>query len=110
MVASNELNVSYFLETAKMLFDLAKELESELGIKIEFINLGGGIGIPYKPDEKKVDFYELAAGMENMYISAFGDLNAGPNVVMECGRMVTGPYGYLVTKAIHHKNIYKNYI
>ena len=110
MVASNELNVSYFLETAKMLFDLARELEQEIGIKIEFINLGGWIGIPYKPDEEKVDFYDLASGMEKLYNSTFSSLDAGPNIVMECGRMVTGPYWYLVTQAIHHKNIYKNYI
>lgn len=110
MVASNELNVSYFLETAKMLFELAWELQDTLGIQIEFINLWGGIGIPYKPNETKVDFYELAFGIEKLYITLFWGLDTGPKIVMECGRMVTGPYGYLVTQAIHQKNIYKDYI
>lgn len=108
MVASNELEVAYFLETAKMLFDLAKEVEQECWITIEFVNLWGGIGIPYKPEEKKVDFYELADGMKELYQDIFWF--HGPKVVMECGRMVTWPYGYLITQAIHHKDIYKKYI
>lgn len=108
MVASNELEIEYFLETAKMLFELAAEVEEKVGIKIEFVNLGWGIGIPYRPEEKKVDFYSLAAWLKELYAGIFWE--SGPNIVMECGRMVTGPYGYLVTRAIHHKDIYKKYI
>jgi diaminopimelate decarboxylase len=108
MVASNELEIDYFLETAKMLFDLAWKLQEQIWVKIEFVNLGWWIGIPYRPEQKKVDFQTLAQGLENLYKEVFGD--TGPNIVMECGRMVTGPYGYLLTQAIHEKHIYKEYI
>ncbi|MDA3956455.1 diaminopimelate decarboxylase [Oceanispirochaeta sp.] len=112
MVASNELNSSYFVETAVLLIDLVNEISQECGITFEFINLGGGIGIPYKPEDSPVDIPFIATESEKAYREKLrGTVHDGKlRVLMECGRVITGPYGYLVTKAIHKKNTYKNYI
>ena len=111
MVASNELHYKYFVDTAKMLFEIAVELKKELNIDLDFINIGGGIGIPYKPDQKEVDVEKVAEGIRLEFdeIICKNGLKH-PKLYMECGRMVTGPFGYLVTQAIHKKEIYKNYI
>lgn len=111
MVASNELDPDYFIETAQLLFQLAVEVRDKTGVRIEFINLGGGIGIPYQLDEKPVDMQYLSDGIQDVYDSIV--VNAGlsdTRIVMECGRMITGPYGYLVTKVIHRKDTYKNFV
>lgn len=111
MVASNELNADYFIETGVILIDLVKEISEELGITFEFINLGGGIGIPYKPEEKPVDLKYVSTGIKEYYSKNLTDTRLDSlKIYMECGRMVTGPYGYLVTKAIHKKDTYKHYI
>ncbi len=111
MVASNELNPDYFADTAKMLFELAVELKEKLGIKIEFLDLGGGIGIPYKPGQKKVDLFEVARKIRALYDSMIVPAGLdGLEIKWECGRPITGPYGWLVTKAIHKKDTYRKYI
>ncbi len=111
MVASNELNPDYFVETAQMLFDLVLELKNELGIRIEFLNLGGGIGIPYRPEEKAVDLAYVGAKIKEAYEKTIEANDLGPiRITMECGRMITGPYGYLVSRVLHKKAIYKNYV
>ncbi len=111
MVASNELHYSYFVETAKMLFELAVELKQDLGISLEFINIGGGIGIPYRPEQQSVDLEAIVKGIEHEYDRYIKPAGLHPlKIFMECGRVIIGPYGYLVTKAIHKKDIYKNYI
>lgn len=111
MVASNELNPDYFVDTAKMLFELAVELKEKLGIKIEFLDLGGGIGIPYKPEQKKVDLFEVAKKIRALYDSMIVPAGLdGMEIKWECGRPITGPYGWLVTKAIHKKDTYRKYI
>ena len=111
MVASNELNPDYFADTAKMLFELAVELKEKLGIKIEFLDLGGGIGIPYKPGQKKVDYFEVANKIRALYDSMIVPAGLdGMEIKWECGRPITGPYGWLVTKAIHKKDTYRKYI
>lgn len=111
MVASNELNPSFFVETARMLFDLVVEISKDVGIRFEFINLGGGIGIPYRPDDKPVDVREVSGGVRQAYIDTICANSLHPvKIYMENGRMVSGPFGYLVARAIHEKNIYKNYI
>ena len=111
MVASNERNAEFFVETAEMLFELANSLNSELGIKLEFVNLGGGIGIPYRPDDQPVDLERIGAGVQQKYDQMIADTDLHPlKVFMENGRMITGPSGYLVTQAIHHKDIYKHYV
>ena len=111
MVASNELNPDYFVDTAKMLFELAVELKDKLGIKIEFLDLGGGIGIPYKPGQKKVDLEEVAKKIRALYDKMIVPAGLdGLEIKWECGRPITGPYGWLVATAIHQKNIYRKYI
>ena len=108
MVASNELNPEYFVETANMLFSLAREIEAAVGITFEFINIGGGIGIPYKPDQKPVDLKRVGEGIHAAYGKYFAD-HAPVKLYLECGRMVTGPYGYLVSRVLHIKDTYRKY-
>jgi len=111
MVASNELNPDFFVETARMVFELAVELAEKLDIRLEFCNLGGGIGIPYRPEEEPVNLEALSQGVQQAYDELIVPAGLEPlKVFMENGRMVTGPYGYLVTKAIHEKHIYKQYV
>jgi diaminopimelate decarboxylase len=111
MVASNELNGSYFVETASLLFDLIVEISKALGIRFEFANIGGGIGIPYRPEESPVDLTEVSQGIEACYNSVIKANGLAPlNLYMECGRMVTGPYGYLVSTVRHLKSTYKDYV
>ncbi|MCB1104967.1 MAG: diaminopimelate decarboxylase [Opitutaceae bacterium] len=111
MVASNELNPDYFVETAQMLFDLVVELNRELGIRFEFLNLGGGIGIPYRPEQTAVDLAYVGRKIKEAYDKSIVAKGLGPiRIAMECGRMVTGPYGYLVSHVLHKKAIYKNYV
>jgi len=110
MIASNELNRDYFLETAKMIFTLVYELAQE-GIPISFVNFGGGIGIPYRPEESPINLELLGQEIKALYDDIIIGNQLPPlTLCMECGRMITGPYGYLVTKAIHHKDTYKHYI
>ena len=111
MVASNELDVSYFLETAHMLFELVGELSGELGIEFEFVNLGGGIGIPYRPDETAVDLALLGEGVRELYEELIvGRGIHALDIRLECGRLITGPYGYLVGRVLHRKDTYKHYV
>jgi diaminopimelate decarboxylase len=107
MVASNELNVDYHIETARMLFELAVEIKERIGVCLEFVNLGGGVGIPYKPEDKAVDYEALADGIKQAY-DEVGFTSLG--VRTEWGRTVTGPFGWLVARALHRKSIYREYI
>ena len=110
MVASNELNPQYFVETAVMLFELAVEISKTEGISIEFVNIGGGIGIPYRPEQEPVDLDAVSQGIRKAYESIVVPAGMHPlRLSMECGRMITGPYGYLVSRVLHHKNTYKRY-
>ena len=110
MVASNELSPDYFIETAEILFNLIAEVYEKTGVKIEFANLGGGIGIPYKPEEKAVDLDYVSAGIEKLYNEIIVGNGLAPlKLFFELGRSITGPYGYLVSKVRHIKNTYKNF-
>lgn len=111
MVASNELNAAFFAETAEMLFQLVGEVAEKLDIRMEFVNLGGGIGIPYRPEQQEVDLEFVGSEVHRLYDAMIRDAGLHPlKVFMENGRLITGPHGYLVTKAIHHKDTYKKYI
>lgn len=111
MVASNELNPQYFVDTANMLFGLVLEINKTLGIQFEFINIGGGIGIPYKEDQKAVNLELLSKEIEKLYKQKIVKNKLGSlKIFMENGRMITGPYGYLVTTVLHKKDTYKNYV
>ena len=111
MIVSNELNLAYFIETARLMFELAVKIKQDTGVAVEFINLGGGLGIPYLPEEKPINLDALGAGVRREYQSILAP--AGLNNVgirLESGRLITGPYGYLVAQAIHQKRTYKHYI
>lgn len=111
MVISNELDANYFIETANMMFDLIIEIYRTLDIKIEFVNFGGGIGIPYRPEQEPVDLMVVSQGIKKAYESKIVVNGLAPlKIAMECGRMITGPYGYLVSTVLHKKEIYKNYV
>lgn len=110
MVASNELDPEYIIDTAKMLFALAGEIHEKIGIDFEFVNIGGGIGIPYRPDQKAMDFEYVSEGIEKAYKELVVGKGMKPlRLYMECGRCITGPYGYLVSKVRHIKNTYRLY-
>lgn len=111
MVASNELNADYFIETARILFELLSEIKEESGVEIDFLNLGGGIGIPYREEQKAVDLVYVAQGIAKLYQELIVEKGLKqPRIVMECGRMVTGPYGYLVGTVLHKKQTYKKFV
>lgn len=111
MVCSNELDVNGLVGTAKICFDLAVEIKNKLGVIIEFIDLGGGIGVAYRPEETPVDFNLLSKGIQHEWESTLKSNGmSDTTIAFECGRMVTGPFGYLVTTAIHKKDIYRHYI
>ena len=110
MVASNELNPDYFVETAHILFELIVELYQTLGIRFEFANLGGGIGIPYKPDQQAVDLERMSSGIQACYNQFIAANGLDPlRIYFESGRAITGPYGFLVARVLHIKNTYKKY-
>ena len=111
MVASNELEGTYFVETARMLFELVVELHRKEGIRVEFINMGGGIGIPNHPDQDAVDLKAVSAGMRALYNQIIVPEGLDPlNIVFECGRMITGPYGWLISRVRHVAEKYKTYV
>ncbi|HOD15614.1 MAG TPA: diaminopimelate decarboxylase [Spirochaetota bacterium] len=111
MVASNELNPDYFVDTAEMLFSLVLDLHRELGIRFEFVNLGGGFGIPYRPEDRDVDMAYVAGKIRERYDALIRPAGLHPlGICMESGRMITGPYGYLVSRVLHLKDTYKKYV
>ncbi len=110
MVASNELDAAYFVETAQILFDLIIELKEKVGIQIEFANLGGGIGIPYRPTDQPVDLDFMSRGIYQLYQEKIEAKGLAPlKIYFESGRAMTGPYGYLVSTVLHIKKTYKQY-
>lgn len=110
MVASNELDADYFVETAGIIFELIVDLARETGIRFEFANLGGGIGIPYKNEHKPVDLNRVSNGIRELYDQHIVANGLAPlKIFFESGRAVTGPYGFLVTKVRHIKETYKRY-
>jgi diaminopimelate decarboxylase len=111
MVISNELNPDCFIATAQMIFNLVVEIKNKLAIDIELVNFGGGVGIPYRPEDTAVDLEYVGRGIEQAYNDTIVACGLGPlKIALELGRSITGPYGYLVAKAIHKKETYKNYI
>lgn len=111
MIASNELDESYFVETARMLFEIVVEAKEKLGVHIEFVNIGGGIGIPYKPEQTAVSLENVSDGIKKVYDEMIKANGLDPlKIFMESGRMIMGPYGYLVSKVLHKKSTYKDYV
>lgn len=111
MVASNELNGDYIVETARMLFSLVAEIKEKTGVEIEAVDLGGGVGIPYKEEQNRIEWSYLGSEIEKLYEEMIVNKGLKPLLVsFECGRVITGPYGYLVTKVRHVTEKYKNYV
>ncbi|HLC50379.1 MAG TPA: diaminopimelate decarboxylase [Candidatus Nanoarchaeia archaeon] len=111
MVASNELNPQHFAKVADETFRMAAQISKELGIQFKFVNLGGGIGIPYKPSQQPADLDAISAGVKEAYTKHIesNGLNS-LRVYMECGRLITGPHGYLITTVRHMMQKHKSFV
>lgn len=110
-IASNTVSNEYYPTLAKMLFEIAVELKKETGVHIGFINLSGGVGIPYTPDKEPNDIIKIGEGVRKAYEEILVPAGMGDVAIYtEMGRFMLGPYGHLVTRAIHEKHIYKEYI
>ncbi len=110
-LASNTVTNEYYPMLAKVLFELAVRLKKETGADIRFINLSGGIGIPYRPDQEPNDIRVIGEGVRKVYEEVMVPAGMGDVAIYtELGRFMMGPYGCLVTKAIHEKHTYKEYI
>jgi len=111
MIVSNELNIDFHLETARMLFDLMADISKQVGIRFEFVNLGGGFGIPYQPEQTAIDWQLLGAGVRDVYETRVRARGLHPlRLRMESGRAIMGPYGWLVSRVLHLKHTYKDYV
>ena len=110
-LASNTLSNDYYPALAKILFELAVEIKEKTGIKLSFINLSGGVGISYTPDAPSNDIAIIGEGVHKVFDEVLVPAGMGDvSIFTELGRFMLAPYGHLVTKAIHEKHIYKEYI
>ena len=110
-LASNTVTNEYYPTLAKILFELAVKLERETGADVQFINLSGGIGIPYRPEQEPNDIRVIGAGVQKVYEEVLIPAGMGDVAIYtELGRFMMGPYGCLVTTAVHEKHIHKEYI
>ena len=110
-LASNTISNDYYPALAKILFELALEIREKTGVSLKFINLSGGVGIAYDPEKEQNDIYAIGDGVRKAYEEVL--VPAGMDdveIYTELGRFMLAPYGHLVTKAIHEKHIYKEYI
>lgn len=111
MVASNELDENYIVETARMVFSLVRRVHDEAGVRIGFVDLGGGVGIAYRPEDDAMDFYSLSGKIKALYDEMIVSAGLAPvRITFEMGRAITGPYGYLVSKVRHVCHKYKDYV
>ena len=111
MVASNELDGGYIVETARMLFSLVKEIHDRVGVRIERIDLGGGVGIPYRPEDEAISFRWLGEEIHRLYDEMIVAEGLAPLALsFEMGRAITGPYGWLISRVRHVTHKYKDYV
>lgn len=110
MLVSNECNHTYMVETVQMLLEMVDDLSAALDIEFEFINMGGGLGIPYHPDDPPLNLSAMADQIIGVYQQYKDRKGRAPALYMESGRYMTGPHGVLVTRAINRKDIYRRYI
>ena len=103
MLVSNELDIKVMVQTVDMLLDLATWIGERLGIRFEFINMGGGLGIPYRPEERAPDVAAMGAAISSLLDAFRSAQGYAPRLFMESGRFMTGPHGVLVTTAINRK-------
>ena len=107
-LSSNTMAPSYYPELAGILLRLGKSLSEKAALRFAFINLSGGIGIPYKPDQSEVDIRAVGEAVRRVYGAECP--SGGVAVKSELGRWMTGPCGWLVTRAVHEKKIHRDYI
>lgn len=110
MLASNELNYTYMVKTVQMLLELVEDISEKLDISFEFINIGGGLGIPYRPEDNELDLEQMGVEITKLFDEFSSRFDYQPALYMESGRFMTGPHGVLATTAINHKDIYRKYI
>jgi len=111
MIVSNQRDGEILADAARLLFSLAVEIHEKTGIQLEFINLGGGIGIPYKPTDPQVNVEDYARKVHEFYKEIIVENGLAPlRIVMESGRAVTGPYGYLVSRVLHVTQKHRDYV
>ena len=110
MICSNELDYRYAIDTVRMLLDLIRRIQEELHIKFEFINIGGGVGIPYRPEQAPFDLYGLAQGSRILLDTFEEEFGYVPRLFMECGRCMTGPHGALITTVINRMSKHREYV
>jgi diaminopimelate decarboxylase len=110
MIASNELDYTYMVETARMVLEIAELVETELGIRFEFVNIGGGFGIPYRPEQQSLPVERMAEEITALFDGFKERHGYAPRMYMESGRYMTGPHGCLVTTAINYKDTYRQYV
>ncbi|MCU7796512.1 MAG: diaminopimelate decarboxylase [Candidatus Thiodiazotropha sp. (ex Myrtea spinifera)] len=110
MLASNELNHAYMVETTRMLLERVEWISSELDITFDFINIGGGLGIPYRPEEKPLDVVSMGREISKLFELFKKQHGYMPKLCVESGRYMTGPHGVLVTSTINRKEIYRTYV
>ncbi len=110
MLISNELSYAYMVETAAMLLEVVELVSKQLNIDFDFINLGGGLGIPYQPEQAPLDIDSMADEISDLFLNFKKKTGFLPKFHIESGRYMTGPHGVLVTTAINQKDIYRKYI
>ena len=110
MIISNERNYAYMVETVRMLLEMMEMVTGKLGIRFEFFNISGGVGIPYRPEDKPFDMPALATEAQNLTQQFARKMGYTPKLFMECGRWMTGPHGALVARVINRMSKYREYV
>jgi diaminopimelate decarboxylase len=110
MICSNELNYKYMVETVQMLCEVMEMISSKLSIKFEFMNMGGGLGIPYEPGQEEIPVEAMAEEIGDCLRKFRSRNDYVPDLYLESGRYMTGPHGVLVTQAINHKDTYQKWV
>lgn len=111
LLASNTITNCYYPELARQLFELAVEIVAETDVELDFINLSGGVGVPYHPEEKANDILAIGQGVRQAYEEILEPVGLGKvKIFTELGRFMLAPHGLLVTKVLHKKQTYRTYI
>jgi len=110
MIVSNERNYTYKVKTAAVLLELAEQIGKQLDIRFAFINIGGGLGIPYRPEDSPLDLAAMGREITQLFTQFEKRMGYAPKLFMESGRYMTGPHGVLAVRAINRKDIYRKYI
>lgn len=110
MLASNERNYSYMVETARMILEMVELVSGKLGIRFEFVNIGGGLGIPYRPEDESLNLKAMGREITDLFTAFKTKHGYAPSLYLESGRFMTGPHGALVVTAINRKDIYRSYV